>query len=501
MLAALAAKLAAPPKETVATMRKAALCIGLSLLGPAAHAADAGDGMREFLANRAARDAEVARSIWDWAEVGYQETKSSALLQQELARAGFKVEAGVAGIPTAFVATAGSGGPVIAILAEFDALPGINQDDVPERSPIAGKNAGHACGHHLFGTASVSAGIAIADWLKRSKSPGTIRVYGTPAEEGGSGKVYMVRAGLFNDVDAVLHWHASDVNFAGVDKALAVKSAKFRFRGISAHASGAPDKGRSALDGVEAMNVMANMMREHIPSDARMHYVITSGGSAPNVVPDFAEVYYYVRHADATMVESIFGRLVKVSEGAALGTGTTVEHEVIGGAHNLLANEALARVMNEKLNLVGGYAYSPEEQAFASKIYATLMSPSLELGSQEKVQAFDYERPGLGSTDVGDVSWTVPTTGLRTATWVPGTSSHSWQATAAGGMSIGYKGMNVASQTLALAGKELFLKPDLLAAARAEFAERRGSDFKYRALLGDREPALDYRKPATGAAK
>jgi aminobenzoyl-glutamate utilization protein B len=217
-------------------------------------------------------------------------------------------------------------------------------------------------------------------------------------------------------------------------------------------------------------------------------------------VPDFAEVYYYVRHADATMVESIFDRLVKVSEGAALGTGTTVEHEVIGGAHNLLANEALARVMNEKLNLVGGYAYSPEEQAFASKIYATLMSPSLELGSQEKVQAFDYERPGLGSTDVGDVSWTVPTTGLRTATWVPGTSSHSWQATAAGGMSIGYKGMNVASQTLALAGKELFLRPDLVAAAKAEFAERRGADFKYRALLGDRAPALDYRKPASGAA-
>ena len=454
--------------------------------------------MREFLASRTARDQQVARQIWDWAEVGYQETKSSALLQEELTRAGFKVEAGVAGIPTAFVATAGSGQPVIAILAEFDALPGINQDAVPERSPIAGKNAGHACGHHLFGTASVSAGIAIADWLKRSRTPGTIRVFGTPAEEGGSGKVYMVRAGLFNDIDAVLHWHASDVNFAGVDKALANKSAKFRFRGISAHASGAPEKGRSALDGVEAMNMMANMMREHIPSDARMHYVITSGGSAPNVVPDFAEVYYYVRHMEATTVESIFDRLVKVSEGAALGTGTTVDHEVIGGTHNLLANEALARVMNEKLNEVGGFAYSPEEQSFAAKIYATLMSPSVPLDSHANVQAFDFERPGLGSTDVGDVSWTVPTVGLRTATWVPGTPAHSWQATAAGGMSIGFKGMNVASQTLALAGKELFLRPDLIAAAKAEFAERRGADFRYRALLGDRPPALDYRKGVPG---
>jgi aminobenzoyl-glutamate utilization protein B len=482
-------------------MKRTAICLGLALLSPAILAADSGDGLREFLAKRSARDAEVAKSIWDWAEVGYQETKSSALLQEELTKAGFKVEPGVAGIPTAFVATAGSGEPVIAILAEFDALPGINQDAVAERSPIAGKNAGHACGHHLFGTASVSAGIAIADWLKRSGTQGTIRVFGTPAEEGGSGKVYMVRAGLFNDVDAVMHWHASDVNFAGVDKALANKSAKFRFRGISAHASGAPDKGRSALDGVEAMNVMANMMREHIPSEARMHYVITSGGSAPNVVPDFAEVYYYVRHADATTVESIFDRLVKVSEGAALGTGTTVDHEIIGGTHNLLANEALARVMNEKLNEVGGFAYSPAEQAFAEKIYATLMSPSVELASHEKVQAWDFTRPGLGSTDVGDVSWTVPTVGLRTATWVPGTSAHSWQATAAGGMSIGFKGMNVASQTLALAGKELFLRPDLVAAAKAEFAERRGTDFKYRALLGDRPPALDYRKPATSAAK
>ncbi len=479
-------------------MKQSALCFALALVSASTLAAESGDGMREFLGRRAARDAEVAKTIWNWAEVGYQETKSSALLQQELTQAGFKVEAGVAGIPTAFVASAGSGQPVIALLAEFDALPGINQDAVAERAPIAGKNSGHACGHHLFGAASVSAGIAIADWLKRSGTPGTIRVYGTPAEEGGSGKVYMVRASLFNDVDAVLHWHPSDVNFGGIDKALSNKSAKFRFRGVSAHASGAPDKGRSALDGVEAMDMMANMMREHIPSDARMHYVITSGGSAPNVVPDFAEVYYYVRHMDAKMVESIFDRLVKVSEGAALGTGTTVDHEIIGGTHNLLANETLARVMDEKLRAVGGFAYSPDEQAFAEKIHATIDSPSVPLASHADVQAFDFERPGLGSTDVGDVSWTVPTVGLRTATWVPGTPAHSWQATAAGGMGIGYKGMNVASQTLALTGQELFLRPDILVKAKAEFDERRGPDFRYRALLGDRAPALDYRKGVPG---
>ena len=250
-------------------MKSAALCLSLALLAPAALAADPGSGLKQFLAARAQRDAQLARTIWEYAEVGYQETKSSALLQKELTEAGFTVEAGVAGIPTAFVASSGSGKPVIGILAEFDALPGINQDSVPDRKPIEGKKAGHACGHNLFGTASVSAGIALADWLKESGTKGTIRVYGTPAEEGGSGKVYMVRAGLFNDVDAVLHWHPSDVNFAGIDRALANKSAKFRFHGLSAHASGAPDKGRSALDGVEALDMMANMMREHIPSDAR----------------------------------------------------------------------------------------------------------------------------------------------------------------------------------------------------------------------------------------
>ncbi len=471
------------------------------LLAPAALAAESGDGMRQFLAKRQARDAEIAHSIWDWAEVGYQEVKSSALLQKELSKSGFEVEAGVAGIPTAFVATAGSGKPVIGILAEFDALPGITQDAVPERKPVEGKLSGHACGHHLFGTASVSAAIAIADWLKQSGTAGTIRVYGTPAEEGGAGKVYMVRAGLFNDVDAVMHWHASDINAAGLDRSLANKSAKFRFHGLSAHASGAPDRGRSALDGVEAMNVMSNLLREHIPSDARIHYVITSGGSAPNVVPDFAESYYYVRHADPGMVEQIFDRVVKTGEGAALGTGTRMEYEVIGGVYNLLPNEPLARVMHAKLTEVGGVKYSPDEQAFAEKLYANLDAPNMKLGSQEQIQAFEFERPGIGSTDVADVSWTVPTVGLRTATWVPGTPAHSWQATAAGGMGIGYKGMNVASQTLALMGRELFTRPDLIAAARAEFEERRGPDFQYKPLLGDRAPALDYRRGVPGGGE
>lgn len=329
------------------TVTFAAACILL----PAAAQAD--DGIRQFLAGRAQHDLEVARSIWNWAEVGYQEVKSSALLQKELTDAGFKVETHVAGMPTAFVASYGKGEPVIGILAEFDALPGITQDVSPVRKPISGKLSGHACGHDLFGTASVSAAISLRHWLEKGGKPGTIRLYGTPAEEGGAGKVYMVREGLFKDVSAVLHWHPSDVNSAGLDISLANKNAKFRFRGLSAHASGAPDRGRSALDGVESMNYMVNMMREHVPSDARLHYVITSGGSAPNVVPDFAESYYYVRHADTRIVEEIFNRVVKAAEGAALGTGTTMDYEVIGGVHSILPNETLARVMYAKLSEVG----------------------------------------------------------------------------------------------------------------------------------------------------
>ncbi len=482
-------------------MRVAALCISFSLLAPATLAAESGDGLREFLAGRAARDTEVARSIWGWAEVGYQEVQSSALLQQELAKAGFRIEKGVAGIPTAFVASAGSGQPVLGILAEFDALPGFSQAAVPQRQPLPGKLSAHACGHHLFGTASVSAAIALADWLKRSKTTGTIRLYGTPAEEGGAAKVHMVRAGLFNDVDTVLHWHAADVNTAGLDRSLANKTAKFRFHGLSAHASGAPERGRSALDGIEAMNHMANLMREHVPSDARMHYVITNGGSAPNVVPDFAESYHYVRHADPRVVEQIFDRLVKAGEGAALGTGTRMEYEIIGGVYNLLPNETLARVMFEKLNEVGGIVYTPEEQAFAEQLYANLEAPNMKLGSERQVQAFEFQRPGIGSTDVADVSWTIPTVGLRTATWVPGTPAHSWQASAAGGMSIGFKGMNVASQTLALMGRELFTRPELIEKAHAEFIERRGPDFQYQPLLGDRAPALDYRRGVPGGGE
>jgi aminobenzoyl-glutamate utilization protein B len=438
------------------------------------------------------RAERTALQIWDFAEVGYKETKSSALLQQQLRDAGFSVEAGVAGMPTAFVASYGSGKPVIGILAEFDALPGITQTVRPEREPAAGKDAGHACGHHLFGTASTFAAMAVKDWLARSRQPGTIRLYGTPAEEGGAGKVYMVREGLFKDVDVVLHWHASDRNDASHSTSLANKSAKFRFHGVSAHAAGAPERGRSALDGVEAMNYMVNMMREHVPQEARIHYVITQGGSAPNVVPDFAEVFYYVRHPDPLQVAAMFDRLVKASEGAAMGTGTTVDHEVIHGIYAVLPNEPLARVMDANLRRVGGVKYDATERAFAETLRKSLGDNPPPLETAAEVGPVEFYRSG-GSTDVADVSWVVPTGGLRTATWVPGTPSHSWQAIAAGGTTIGLKGMTVAAKTLAMTAVDLMTNPTLVADATAAYKKQIPAGWTYRSLVGDRKPPLDYR--------
>lgn len=439
------------------------------------------------------RTAAVARQLWEWAELGYLENRSSDLLQSHLTEAGFEIEEGIAGIPTAFMAEWGEGGPVIAILAELDALPGINQDALPTRAPISGKGAGHACGHNLFGAGSLSAAIEVKNWLEATGTPGRIRLYGTPAEEGGSGKVYITRAGFFDDVDIAIHWHADDENSASASSSLANRSAKFRFHGVSAHAAGAPERGRSALDGVEAFNMMVNMMREHVPQDARIHYVITSGGVAPNVIPDFAEVFYYVRHPDPSGVEAIWGRLEDAARGAALGTGTTVDWEVIHGNNPLLVNETLARAMHEKLIEVGGITYTDDEQAFAEEIRQSMPDARLPLGSEEVVQPFNTSL-GYGSTDVGDVSYAVPTVGLRTATWVPGTSAHSWQAVAASGMSIGFKGAHQASKTMTLMAIELFENEELREAARVEFDAARGPDYVYQSLLGDREPPLDYRK-------
>lgn len=439
---------------------------------------------------------DIAGQIWANPELGYLETNSSALLQKTLSDAGFKVTAGVAEIPTAFVAEYGSGKPVIGIMAEFDALPGVSQEAVPFRKPVVEGGSGHACGHHLFGAASVASGIAVMDWMKENKIQGTLRVYGTPAEEGGGGKVYMARAGLIKDVDAMLHWHPGAQNAAGATSSLANISTKFRFYGEASHAAAAPERGKSALDAVEAMNFMVNLMREHVPMETRMHYVITRGGEAPNVVPAFAESYHYVRHPDANVVKEIFERMVKTAEGAALGTQTRMEYEVINGVYNLLPNETLARIMHKNLEKIGGVNYTPEERKFAEDIIKTYPS-GVKATPDDATKIVPFvvsEEGGGGSTDVGDISWLVPTVGLSTATWVPGTSAHTWQAVAAGGMSIGQKGMMVAAKTLTLTAMDIFKDPSVTGKALEELNKRRGADFEYKALVGDRKAPLDYRK-------
>lgn len=437
---------------------------------------------------------KVAKDIWSYAELGFLETQSTERLQGVLRQEGFTVNAGVSEMPTAFVATYGNGGPVIGILAEFDALPGLSQDSIPERKIVTEGGPGHACGHHLFGTASVAAAVTLKDWLIKNKKAGTVKLFGTPAEEGGSAKVYMVRDGLFNDVDVVLHWHPSSDNDASPESCLAIKQTIFRFYGRSAHAAAAPYAGRSALDGLESMNYMVNLMREHVPQETRIHYVINKGGLAANVVPDYAEAEYMVRHPDARMVEEIWNRIVKAAEGAASGTETTMKYEVISGSFNLVPNETLSRLMYNNLRIVGGVMYTPDEIEFGKKIQLTLTTKYPPLETAAQVQPFKTGGFFPASTDVGDITWVVPTAGLGTATWVPGVPAHSWQAVATGGMSIGFKAMNNAAKTIAMTGIDIFNNPSIIIKAKKELADYVGPDFKYKSMIGDRKPPLDFRK-------
>src|SRR5712691_10027096 len=303
----------------------------------------------------AAQYKQVSKEIWCFAELGYHENKSSTLLQDQLKKSGFSIQAGVADEPTAFIASYGSGKPVIAILGEFDALPGLSQQAIATREAVVSGAPGHGCGHNLLGAGAALAAVAVKDYMAEHHVAGTLRYYGTPAEEGGSGKVYMVRDGLFKDVDVAVSWHPGDRNEASPTSSTANITAKFRFHGVAAHAAAAPDRGRSALDAVEAMDYMVNMMREHVPQETRIHYIITRGGAAPNVVPDFAEAYYYARQPNMKILDGIWERIVDAAKGAAMGTGTKMDLEVTGAVYNVLPNEYLSGVMHTNLERVGGF--------------------------------------------------------------------------------------------------------------------------------------------------
>ena len=395
-------------------------------------------------------------------------------------------------MPTAFVASYGDGQPVIALLAEFDALPGLSQDDSPMQNARPDSKYGHGCGHHLFGVASASAAVALARQIKAGKIRGTIRVYGCPAEEGGSAKVFMARDGYFDDCDAALHWHPDDQHVAGNRGAIARIAAKFRFHGQSAHAASAPEQGRSALDAVELTNHAVQLLREHVPDSTRIHHVITFGGDAPNVVPNYAEVYYYIRHPDSRTLRGLYERLVKCAKAGALATETRLEIDHQGGTVEMLPNTVLSEIGTRNLIEQNGQKILPGEMEFVARLQQTLpiQLPLETLGNVTQ----QNDSKGRGSTDVSDVSWVTPTTGFAVACWVPGTPGHSWQAVACGAQPLARRGMNLAARTLATTAYELFNDPERLQAAKQEL-DRRLGDRKYEPLIGaGQSPPLDYRK-------
>lgn len=439
---------------------------------------------------------QVSKQIWDHPELGYHETRSSALLQEQLKDAGFAVTAGVADEPTAFIATYGTGKPVIAILGEFDALPGLSQQSVPMRAPVVANAPGHACGHNLLGSGAALAAVAVKQYMQANHIAGTLRYYGTPAEEGGSGKYYMVRAGLFKDVDVVLHWHPADRNAVTNGGMLAVYSAKFTFHGIASHAAAAPERGRSALDAVMLMGDGIEFMRQLVPSSTRMHYIITNGGAAANIIPDLAQMELMARSPSSTTLDGIWARILKIAQGAALMTETRLEVSDIGSDANIVGNDALAAVVQKNLEEVGGFTYDEPQRKFALELQKTLgleTVPSLDLASiVQPLRPFD-PNGAAASTDVGDVSWTVPTIGLVAATFVPGVAAHTWQAAASTGMSIGQDGMVIASKVLALTAVDLFTDPQLVLAAKADFDKKLAGKSYHSPIPEGQKPPLDYR--------
>lgn len=418
----------------------------------------------------------VNHSIWEFAEVGLQEHKSAGLLVSKLKANGFDVKEGVSDMPTAFVASYGSGKPVIGILAEYDALPGMSQKIDPVRAPFKEGAAGHACGHSGLGTGALGAVLAVKAAMEKHDLKGTIRLYGTPAEETVIGKVYMVLDGQFDDLDICLHWHPSTRTGAWAGSSKAIVSVKFTFNGISAHAAGSPEKGRSALDAVELMNVGVNFMREHLKEDSRLHYVITDGGGAPNVVPPTATVWYFIRADTHEYVEYQYKWVNEIAKGAALMTRTKLSVQVDTDAHELINNDPLSEILHENLVKIGPPKFTEAERQFARRIQQPIAE---EFGTvfpkaiADEVRSLAASRAtSKGSTDVGDISWFVPTGGIRTTCMAAESPGHSWQNVACIGSTIGEKGIIYGAKTLAISALDLFEKPELVQAARADWKDR-----------------------------
>jgi aminobenzoyl-glutamate utilization protein B len=437
-----------------------------------------------YLEARHHRWIELAKDIWEHPELGLQEVRASRLLSDELEQAGFSVQCGVGPLPTAFIASWGEGKPVIGILGEYDALPGLSQKVSAAKEPFQEGAAGHGCGHNLFGVACLAAALAAKNAMEKSGLKGNLRYFGCPAEETMLGKPFMARAGVFDTVDAAITWHPGYANTVEWSSCLAMNSFKVSFHGVAAHAAAAPHEGRSALDAVELMDVGVNFLREHIPEKARIHCVITHGGQAPNVVPAYAQVWYLVRAPLREQVDEVYARMLEIAKGAALMTGTTYDVDFLTGGYDMLPNDRLGELLLEKLKEAGPPQFTADDKDLARRLQATLPAGAVEGYLRENgvtremvgdplcetiVDPFDRGKIFPASSDVGNVSHITPTAQINTCCHALGTPLHSWQMTAAAGSAIGFKGMIVAARTLALTALELATRPDIVRAARAEF--------------------------------
>jgi len=451
---------------------------------------------------------EISDKVWEFAELGLIESKSSALLADELEKHEFRVERGIAGMPTAFTATWGEGKPVIGIMGEYDALPGLSQKKVPWTEPLESGKPGHGCGHNIHGTSGMAAAIAVKKAMETHKKTGTIKFFGCPAEENFSGKVYMVRDGYFNDVNAAISHHPSTMNDVSLMSCLAVNSVKFHFYGKASHAGASPEQGRSALDAVELMNMGVNYLREHVIQDARIHYVIEKGGDQPNIVPPYARSWYYIRAPERDQMEFIYNWILDIAKGAAIMTKTEVKTEFLEGSYNLIPNRTISELIVKNMRGIGLPKYSDEDLKFAEEIAKTI-TPEMKTAQLRKSKRPGWERlvdkliddevpdpwgegeVSHGSTDVGDVSWQAPTVEFGTATGVLGTPGHSWQAVAQNGVGVGHVSLIFAAKVMAATVIDLLINEDALNKAREEHGQRIGNK-KYKSPIPpDRKPPLD----------
>lgn len=436
----------------------------------------------------------LSDQIWGFAETALQERQSAKVLADYAEKQGFRVQRGVAEIPTAFIAEFGTGRPVIGILGEFDALPGLSQKAVPRREPVVTGAAGHGCGHNMFAPASLGAAIAIKELLAAGKLRGTIRFYGTPAEEDYAGKVYMARAGLFNDLDICLDWHPDDGIEACTQSCQAVVDYSIRFRGQSAHAAADPWNGRSASDAAELFCNGVNYLREHVKPSVRMHYIIKHAGDVPNVVPEYAEVWMWVRDSKRSGVEDVWKRVEKIAQGAALMADVSYTVKLNNGLHEILVNRTGARALQQNLEQLGAIVYTSQEIEFGRQVMANYGLPFEGMDGSVKPLEATRPDPEGGSSDVGDVSWIVPEISLLAPTAPKNAPWHSWVVVACGGMSIGHKGLLYAAKAMGMTIVDLFENEEMRSEIRAEFEQRRG-EYRYKALIPDGPPPVPGTNP------